>query len=380
MAHETGGFTIVRESLNYDVDGLIKTFQFYRMNPKLAQKHGRKPSQKANQRLIANTVYADKNRDPRNRLGNVHEGDGYAYRGGGFLQTTGRYNYAKVGAKIGVDLENNPSLIEDPLISLKAALVEWNGHNLNRYADTGKGAAISRAINRGNPASTKPANGEADRAQWVKKAFEVFPGAGKNSDEVFTLDRKNLDDVLELGDFGQQVKDLQYKLAELGYVVGARDGAFGKQTRRAVIEFQDDNGLIADGRAGPDTLETLRKAEPKSGDTPERQLDSLSDLAAKGSRTAQVVETVDKVAKTGGAVVVGVSAADYGDLPSKMQEWTGSVTIFQSFFEVIVKFGGFIKGNIWIIAVLAAIAAWFAFKKIGEYRLEDHQTGKHKGV
>lgn len=65
------------------------------------------------------------------------------------------------------------------------------------------------------------------------------------------------DNTLRSGSEGSEVKELQYRLKELGYYTGSRDGAYGAKTEAAVAAFQANNGLKADGIAGPDTLERL---------------------------------------------------------------------------------------------------------------------------
>ena len=67
--------------------------------------------------------------------------------------------------------------------------------------------------------------------------------------------------VLKKGSRGEDVKQLQERLIELGYDPGEPDGAFGNGTRDAVIAFQRRNGLDADGQAGPRTLEKLYSNE-----------------------------------------------------------------------------------------------------------------------
>ena len=81
-AHESGNFKYVRENLNYSVDGLKKTFGKY-FPGNLNESYARNPEK------IANRVYG-------NRMGNGNEasGDGYKYCGRGFIQLTGKENYA----------------------------------------------------------------------------------------------------------------------------------------------------------------------------------------------------------------------------------------------------------------------------------------------
>ena len=87
----------------YYLDGEFKNrpFSYFDNHKDEADKYGRKDLnaakdngiQKANQEMIANLVYDDKNRPPKARLGNTQKGDGWRYRGRGFIQLTGRSNY-----------------------------------------------------------------------------------------------------------------------------------------------------------------------------------------------------------------------------------------------------------------------------------------------
>ena len=85
----------LRENLNYSAKGLKGISSYFRKHPKQADRYGRTKDHKANQKAIANLMYADKNRPKRLRLGNVWAGDGWAFRGAGLFQTTGRSNMQK---------------------------------------------------------------------------------------------------------------------------------------------------------------------------------------------------------------------------------------------------------------------------------------------
>ena len=94
-------FHELTESLNYSAKGLM-SFSYFKNHPDEAEQYGRKEkfegkkkiiTQKANQEIIANIVYADENRPKDLRLGNVQEGDGWKYRGRGMIQITGREIY-----------------------------------------------------------------------------------------------------------------------------------------------------------------------------------------------------------------------------------------------------------------------------------------------
>lgn len=110
----------------------------------------------------------------RKDLGNVVAGDGKKFMGRGIFQCTGRDNYARYGKRLGLDLLKEPELAARPDISVRIAVMYWNDKGLNAYADKGETAAISRAINRGNAKSTKPANHEADRIKIAKLARGII--------------------------------------------------------------------------------------------------------------------------------------------------------------------------------------------------------------
>jgi predicted chitinase len=94
------------EGMNYSADDLFKgrwdpkekkyktIFSYYRNN-KEAYIDGRTENHPANQKVIANKVYADKNRAIGYQLGNTQEGDGWRFRGRGLIQLTGRSNYTE---------------------------------------------------------------------------------------------------------------------------------------------------------------------------------------------------------------------------------------------------------------------------------------------
>lgn len=65
--------------------------------------------------------------------------------------------------------------------------------------------------------------------------------------------------ILESGNEGNAVIDLQTKLQALGYTINEIDGIFGPNTKQAVCAFQSDYGLSDDGLAGPNTMTALNK-------------------------------------------------------------------------------------------------------------------------
>ena len=108
--HESGGFRVVNENLNYSAKGLMGIFKKYFPTAVLAEQYQRKPEK------IANRVYAS-------RMGNGDEasGEGFKYRGRGFIQLTGKQNYTAFGKAIGVDIAANPDLVATKYPLLSAA-------------------------------------------------------------------------------------------------------------------------------------------------------------------------------------------------------------------------------------------------------------------
>lgn len=98
-SHESGGFTLTAENLNYSAKGLLKTFGKY-FNESNVNNYARQPEK------IANKVYA-------NRMGNGSElsGDGWKYRGRGYCQVTGKASYQNFDATVTDDITNNPDLV-----------------------------------------------------------------------------------------------------------------------------------------------------------------------------------------------------------------------------------------------------------------------------
>lgn len=98
-SHESAGFKVFQENLNYSASGLKNIFSKY-FPGNLNESYARQPQK------IASRVYGG-------RMGNGVEstGEGYKFRGRGALQTTGKENYKKLGNFLGVDLIDNPDLV-----------------------------------------------------------------------------------------------------------------------------------------------------------------------------------------------------------------------------------------------------------------------------
>lgn len=133
---ETGEFRRVEENLSYSAAGLIRVFSKY--FPTL---HEAKAAQYQPE-LIANTVYGG-------RMGNTESGDGWRFRGRGVFQLTGRENYAAVGKRAGLPLEEEPDLVCDPQHMFWVAGHYWNMRGLSRFADADDLEGLARRLNGG---------------------------------------------------------------------------------------------------------------------------------------------------------------------------------------------------------------------------------------
>ena len=149
LAHESG-LKPISENLNYSEKGLLNIFSKY-FNSITVKQYARKPQ------LIANKVYA-------NRGGNGDEksGDGWKYRGRGFIQITGRYNYQMLTNDTKIDFINNPDLLLQEPNAIISALWFWDKKNINRFADKDDIKGVTKAINGGY-------NGLKDRERLLVK-------------------------------------------------------------------------------------------------------------------------------------------------------------------------------------------------------------------
>ena len=100
-------------------------------------------------------------------LGNTVKGDGSKYRGRGLIQITGRANYEACGEALGLDLINQPELLEKPQHACMSAAWFWARRGLNTLADEGEFDKITRRINGGQ-------NGAVDRQELYNKALKVL--------------------------------------------------------------------------------------------------------------------------------------------------------------------------------------------------------------
>lgn len=155
-AHESGNFKTLQENLHYSANSLMRVWPSRFPNLDVANQYANNPEK------IANKVYAG-------RMGNGPEetGEGYAYRGRGLIQLTGKENYANCGSSIGVDLLIHPDLLSTPEYAALSAGWFWNRKGLNSLADKQDYVTITQRINGGTL-------GLDDRKAKIAKALSVL--------------------------------------------------------------------------------------------------------------------------------------------------------------------------------------------------------------
>lgn len=139
-AHESGGFMVLKENLNYRPESLVKLFGKYFDLP-TAQRYCAMPNK---QEAIANRIYA-------NRMGNGPEesGDGYRYCGRGLIQLTGKSNYQAFADSLEITPDEASEYLRTFEGAAQSACWFWENNNLNQFADKGDILMLTKRINGG---------------------------------------------------------------------------------------------------------------------------------------------------------------------------------------------------------------------------------------
>lgn len=318
VAVETGGLRSVSEGLNYSPEGLTGTFGKKRISAADAQRLGRTRAHRANQEGIANVVYGGA--WGKTNLGNTQPGDGWRYRGGGMLQTTGRANYKKMG------FEDHPESLRDPVTAFATACREWERRGCNAAADKDDAARVCKLINGGT-------NGLTEQRAYLAKAKKVWPGGSTPVSRAVSFASVPANSKIE----GIEVKNpvghgigiepdapvvdaaiVQRRLQELGYTFAGRiDGDPGPATEAAVMSFKRVNELEPITPDPDDAfIRTLMSMDAKPFPlSEERQNTTEADLRAEGSKTIERADKVENASNVGligggaGAVITALSSA-----------------------------------------------------------------------
>jgi len=166
--HESGNFTKLEEDLRYRAATLLKLFprtakRTWGFTPEEAQAYAGKPER------IASRIYGG-------RMGNRDEksGDGYLYRGSGYMQLTGAANFFHAGKALGVDFVRNPDLVRTPEWGMKTAGWFWSTQKCGQFADACNWVGLTKRINGGTI-------GLEDRIHHTDMALAVLGGQDASS-------------------------------------------------------------------------------------------------------------------------------------------------------------------------------------------------------
>jgi putative chitinase len=195
--HESGGFTLTRESMRYSKAARIAEI-FLKVQSKGTPPlfPGEADMLVMQERDIGDRFYGiggpsplyaqhgiNNGKNPGNPkkaeiLGNTRQWDGFAFRGNGMLQTTGGDAHQRLSLKVGVDFHGHPEFLTSSEHALTPVLWEWTNSKCNTFADRDDLLTVSRAINMGNPNATGTPVNMTDRREWLDKARAVLVNGG----------------------------------------------------------------------------------------------------------------------------------------------------------------------------------------------------------
>ncbi|WP_434714679.1 peptidoglycan-binding protein (plasmid) [Rhizobium sp. YTUHZ045] len=284
IATETGGFVAIEENLNYSADRLLKVFPT-RVTPQQALRLAHRPE------LIANHVYGG-------RLGNDQPGDGWRFRGSGFMQLTGRGNFEARGKLLNKPLGKTPELVRQPETGFETATAYWVARNINVQADVDNIKAVRKLVNGGSI-------GLPESKIWLARAKRIFvtgnqPGESAESEQ-------------------QELNAVEEELTNQGFLesVGPEESSDPEANKARLTEalrnYQIENGLPATGVYDEATLYTMSEPEPQDPLTSEelaaiqrklQQMNLLSPGEASGPN--DIADALKKFQSLQGLDVTGI--------------------------------------------------------------------------
>lgn len=272
IAVETGGFKKLRESGKYSAKRITEVFGVGKHSAAVTPAEASKLA--GDEYALFERVYGIGNPRKAKELGNLYAGDGYAYRGGGAMHSTGRNAYVRL------ELDEAPDLIETAEHCLRGALDHWTRTGCNHLADVNDARAITKKVNGGY-------NGYDDRVRWFNKIWPLLRDADAAPESW------------KAAQPSESTRHLQTQLRQLGYDIKA-DGLYGPATRDAVVAFQRSNGLTTDGIAGDFTTRAITArldgTAPLTGTTTVNDPPPVAPPVAAGVSTIGLAEAGKQIA------------------------------------------------------------------------------------
>lgn len=381
VAVETIGLTKLEEGLTYTSAARIR-----QVWPRRFRTDAQAAPFVRNARALANHVY-------NGRMGNAAgSDDGWTFRGGGMMQTTGREGYRKMG------FEDNPGALRSPKTAFLTAVREWHNRKCNAMADRDDVVAICKAINGGT-------HGLDDQRKYLAKAKRIFvverspvysvtlplPGTSppENDDHVRVYEPAEIEDV-EPAALPADMLDLphdetpvilnsagivavQHRLRQLGYFeVGdpARPDAtgelWGSRTTAAISALQKDRGLTVTGGMNVATQRALALDIPRPipASRAEASAERVREVAP-AAKDSWLATQWSKVTGFGAAILATISGvADY--FPDANETLTAFRGVISDVSPLV--WAGLVGG--------VSLAIYLRSKKASAEVVKDYQTGR----
>lgn len=352
VCHETGGFTVIRENMNYRT--AARVVAVWPKRPEAVRFVG-------NPVGMANFQYGF-------RLGNEDDGtndnDGFDYRGGGPLQATGKGFYRYLERKTGLPFVAHPDLIERPENWVLVACVTWRAHqsagDLNVFADHGNFKGCCLGINYGNGYAKATPIGWKDRQLWhavwihALDAQQTAPAAPSLTPVTYRVGMP----------YSEAVKQAQRRLNALGYAEKglAEDGLYGPRMRSAVLDFEAENGLPLTGEMSPAVFTALMADAAKHWPVPAEAVAGISGLRKAGDaevKSADADKAAAALLATGSAAT---AVQQTGALDLLMQTGKDADTLTHAVNSLV----GIVKLGLGVVLPAAlAFAAFLLWRRYG---------------
>lgn len=362
VSHECGAGLEVEENLNYTAQGIVRVWPSRFSSIVAAAPYAHNPQK------LANNVYGS-------RMGNRPDSnDGWDFRGRGATQTTGREGYAKLAARVGLDLVATPDLINNRNYFLECGAADFVLCGCLPFAARDDIRGATHHLNGGYI-------GLDQREEWLTK-WKAALEATQGPIPALTAP----DGAIRYGDKGWQVKAIQEQLIGLGYHLGSADGDFGSDTRAAVLAFQANEALPHTGEVDTVTKESLTKA-PSRPVAVERMTATVDDLRDSGSTTIASADGASlwgKIKIGAGTLLASGGAASQVDVLDSAQMGLDKVHQAQGIWGQIHDYVTPLLGHpsaifFGLLLVGSGVFVCWIAENIRQQRLADHQSGVNLG-
>lgn len=344
---ETGGLRLLEENLNYSAARAAKVWPSRFKTAAAARPYANNPA------MLAEKVYGG-------RLGNGRPGDGWAYRGSGILQTTGRDNFEEVEKDTGLPVVSQPDLLRTFPGALKAATIYWKNRNINARADRNDTAGVCKAVNGGTI-------GLADQRTWLAKAEKIWPDTAS----LGFMSAPATDPIPVVPDppSSETIMAVQKRLKELGYNPGGADGKMGPLTRGAILSFKNDtDGLTPNDTIDEAFLTALATATPRK----------MEDARANATQ-AQVAAVVPEVRTNWWTKIGAFFAGILGLIGTFIDGVIGKLGAASDYIQPVKDAAGDVPGWVWMLAFAVVAGVLYLVASHGAKKgVEAFQSGERR--